>query len=446
MKRAYAAGDWFAIPLGAGRYAPGIVARQAGSRLFGYLFAPRAGMPDTRELHALRGVDALWCGLFAATAIEDARWPLLGRASAFDPAEWPFPDFALRGSFGESWTRRTYDEHTLRALRTTALESGDARALPDARFAQPELLERRLRGRYLERLTVYEVRTPLDPQRLTVLAEGGRLQFSTPLRPAELAALAEFLRGHPHVTLRVHGFVREPFDARTLRRFEGLRQLRLDAASVREFGALTALRDSLVELALSAAASQAAGRELGSLERLEVLELRGAMPASVDLAAWQSLRCLTVVDAPSHDARFAAALGRLESLQLFGGSFADLAALAALESLERLSLRHLSALEHLPAMGGLKRLRTLQLAALPRVASLQEVTRAPALESLEISGMEHLNVGDLRILAACRQLCEARIDIGGRRKNREVYRLLREAAHAQASVQVCFPAARKPSP
>ena len=96
MKRRYKPGDWFRVPLGAGRAAIGIIAFADRSRLAGYFFG-FAGDPAHDAFRSLRSEHALLNAHFGGAPIEDRRWPLIATSLPFDESRWPRPP--LRSGF-----------------------------------------------------------------------------------------------------------------------------------------------------------------------------------------------------------------------------------------------------------------------------------------------------------------------------------------------------------
>ena len=94
MKKApYRAGDWFAIPLEDGTFAPGrVVLHVPPQGVLGYLFAPQHGVPDLQGVARLEPGDALAAIDMSGLHIGDP-WPLLGGSDGFDPTGWKIPEF-----------------------------------------------------------------------------------------------------------------------------------------------------------------------------------------------------------------------------------------------------------------------------------------------------------------------------------------------------------------
>jgi hypothetical protein len=96
----YREGDWFAVPLGQGGYALGVVARTSTMGvLLGYFFAPRrAELPTLEDVSTLAAEKAIWI-----TRLDDRglrgrsqsgrEWPIIGRLADWDRKAWPMPVF-----------------------------------------------------------------------------------------------------------------------------------------------------------------------------------------------------------------------------------------------------------------------------------------------------------------------------------------------------------------
>jgi hypothetical protein len=423
MKRRYKAGDWIRVPLGGTRDALGIIARACRSRLFGYFFSvPHSHIPTHDELRALRAEKALVAVLFGGAPIEQARWPIVATSLAFDPQAWPFPDFASRGAFGRTWTRVRYDPISMQIVERTPLEPAAAADLADAKFADAHEVEALLRVRLGHRQTtraygVYELRSPLDDGMLRSM-DAARVQFSTPLRAPDITVLAAFVRDHPEIDLRVHGF-RHGFDAALLQQCSALQSLTLDVRQVQRAHALRALT-GLRTLRIGALRIDLAFLE--ALHALERLELRGTRALLEPLLNCPSLTYLVLENTPSLDFHAFASASRVTTLVLAHGAY-DLTSLNAFQQLRSLELRGLDA-SSLPDFAALTQLERLHLDALTGVTDLRPLTGARLLRELRITAMPQLNVEHFRPLQACAELREFFVDVGSRTKEREIYRLM----------------------
>ncbi len=427
MKRRYKEGDWFRISLDAQYDALGVIARACRSRLFGYFFAvPAHAVVTHGELKALQAADAAACALFGGAALEDLRWNMIATSVPFDRQAWPFPQFASRGAFGRTWTRRTYDPQTMQVVKTESIDERDAALLPDARFGTPPELEAYLRERICgipprEPLAIYELQPRFDPASLQLLSRGGRVQFSEMLAADELRLLAAFIAEHPRVELRVHGFSTHAFDLRTLSDFSALHSITLDVRNLAHPEAVTYLQ---------------------GLQRLRI----GRLDHAIDLQSLASLPALRALEMSGQfaDVAHASACERLEELTLIDTLPIAIAGLASASVLRELTIAHAAApvvdVQALPALARLD-LRDMPLAALPNLSrntalssivlrnithlrDLSPLASAPALRELEIAGMPQLEVWDFKPLESCARLASVTVDLGSRAKSREVYRML----------------------
>lgn len=425
MKRRYKAGDWLRLPLGGERDAVAIIARACRSRLFGYFFAVPAGSTPTHdELRALSPTAAIAAMLFGGSAIEHGRWQIIATSLAFDEQAWPFPLFVSRGAFARTWTQVRYDPQTLQILERSPFDAAQAQPLPDAHFADAQdvesALRRMLAGETAPRAqSVCQVRSPIDPSRLQALEHGGTIQFSTPLSVADFARLRDFIEAHPQAGVRVHGF-RQGFDALALLPLDALRDLTLDVHRLQHPHALAQLQ-ALRTLRIGAAQIDLAF--LHALPVLRTLELRGTRAALAPLEGCASLRALLLENTPPPDFAALASAPVLEHLTLAHGEY-DLPAMTALRNVRTLVLRALD-VPQLPALDRLERLERLELCDLRSITDLRPLASAPSLRELRIEGMPQLNVTDFEPLQACAGLRALDVDIGSRRKTREIYRLMK---------------------
>jgi hypothetical protein len=362
--------------------------------------------------------------LFGGSAIEEARWDLIATSLAFEPPEWPFPAFASRGAFGDAWVQVRYDPQTLQIIERRAIDDATAATLPDARFAAAEDAERILRAKIAGESppaaqSIVEVRSPLEPQRLHALERGGRIQFSTPLTRVDLDRLAAFIERHPNVELRVHGF-RHGFDAAQLSRLRALRELTVDVHelqhpdALRELHALRVLRIGHAQLHLGF---------LDALTGLQTLELRGTRARLDPVTDLPSLLALVLENTAPVDLHALRSASVLQTLVLAHGDY-GVDALGALEQLRRLELRSLD-VRTLAPLRGLAHLEDLHLHALVHFTDLQSVADAPGLRRLRVTAMPHLNVADFAPLQRCAGLHSFHVELGSRRKEREIYRLIK---------------------
>lgn len=113
MKLNYEEGAWFAVPVTAGGYGVGIVAR-AGKRgrvLLGYFFKSRyETVPSLLDVALLRPGDAGLVARFGDLYLIENRWPVIGKSPEWDRMNWPMPVFLRRDEIvGGAWEVRYSD-------------------------------------------------------------------------------------------------------------------------------------------------------------------------------------------------------------------------------------------------------------------------------------------------------------------------------------------------
>lgn len=85
-------GDWFAVPLADGSFAPGRIVLHGGNHVFlGYLFTPVDHVPTIAEVSSLDPGDALCAARMSGLRI-GGRWPVLGGTGVVDGAVWRIPE------------------------------------------------------------------------------------------------------------------------------------------------------------------------------------------------------------------------------------------------------------------------------------------------------------------------------------------------------------------
>ncbi|MBF4045284.1 Imm26 family immunity protein [Burkholderia pseudomallei] len=162
MKRVkYEEGTWFALPVGEGGFAAGVIARSSRTSrgiLFGYFF-PHVykSAPDIGELCKLRPSDAIATIRFGDMGLIREEWTVIGKCESWKREEWAIPAF-LRT---EPITSRAYEVHydpddPAKRIGERLLHDGDAR--PRER---PGLFGDQAVERYVSHLLGFEV-PPLD--------------------------------------------------------------------------------------------------------------------------------------------------------------------------------------------------------------------------------------------------------------------------------------------
>ena len=110
MKRpTYSEGDWFAVPIGRGGQALGIVARaNPKGVVMGYFFGPRLHqIPDLAAVTRFKPENAVLAAIFGDQGLRQRRWIVIGRAEGWRREAWPIPVFVRH----EELTGRSYRVH-----------------------------------------------------------------------------------------------------------------------------------------------------------------------------------------------------------------------------------------------------------------------------------------------------------------------------------------------
>jgi len=193
----------------------------------------------------------------------------------------------------------------------------------------------------------------------------------------------------------------------------------------------------------------AAALQVSVFANVAFQELTLAGPCSLDVP-FAHVRELTL-DAPFAQAALAEIFPAVTTLRVAAGAKrVDLHAVARMRHLEHLDLSHVSAAgETLESLAPLRSLRALRVARLDEMRSLRGLDalagldtlslehlyldtvallpQCTSLEQLGLYGMWQLTIDDVAWLHELPRLVRAEIDIGGRRKNLELYRRARWA-------------------
>jgi hypothetical protein len=273
---------------------------------------------------------------------------------------------------------------------------------------------------FMTALAVRDLGSPLDPQTLAAAPPAARIQWRRLLSTGELDRVLEWLAARPQASLRLYG------------------------AACAQVGVLAGAR-SLRRLEL--AASRLPSR-LPELPGVTDLTLDGVPPdAAALLAAFPQLRILQIVlRSRTIDAAGFARVPHLERLSLAAGRLSNAAALLRLPALgvvelrdvqvddlagvlrvpglRALRLRGMSGVRWIDALAGCPHMRVLALDSLLHLESVRVLATLPRLESLDVAGLWQFGLDDVGFIPAMTSLRRFRIDIGGRRKNVELYKRL----------------------
>jgi len=348
VKRPYREGDWFAVPLGDGSFATGIVQRDGNHVVDAVFFGADREHP---VLSARVSNRALLLG----------RWHRIGARRIRD-ANITVPAMHLRRMMPASLAERTL-------ARRLGVYGDDE--LPYA---------------------VRALRADADAQAIDALDDGVTLAWHRPLTSGALDAVRRWLERRPHATLRLHG-------------------------------------DALTQLP-----------SLAAWPSLRSLWIGGTPPAFATAPGVRRLR----MDAPLSTATLVASFPLLRALRVAGrGAHLDLRALTALSSLAALdcsevTIEHHEAIADHPTLRALRlyrtrglrtldvlagtRIETLAIEHQPQLPSLEPLARMHWLEQLDLRELWQFDVHEMGWLFTLPRLHRATIDIGGRRKNVELYR------------------------
>ncbi len=255
--------------------------------------------------------------------------------------------------------------------------------------AQPEN-DRWITAAHAERVVAKRLnRLPFDEKPLSVHVlrsgepiAGSMFTWNEPLDAQTLQSLIDYIAEHPGVTIRPYGAA---------------------AAQLREFA-----RTPIRRVRITAAYDDV------ELPHVEELHIEAPMDVAGVLAQFPSVRALRIA-ANGINVSFKALPCTVRALDCSHAARVDLKDAPPLEGLRLAYLDAAPSLDALPSS-----LRTLSLEHLT-VSSLEAVSLL-RLEQLELHGLWQFELPDAEPLLAIPSLLRAAIDIGGRRKNVELYK------------------------
>lgn len=357
-------GDWFAIPHGDGRFSPGIVARGTRRVLFSYVFRTIfEHVPSAEELAALRASDALWHGAMSDRAILDERWPVI-RVSGFIPHAWPVVD----------------DRQSV---------------------ATPLALERLVALGIMQREVhqVVDIRAEVKSARLDALEHNVTLQWRDPLSANSLARIEAWIKTRFCAQIRLYGRALEQLPS--LAAWSSLRALRIGSACASNCAS------GPIEIPRSAS--------------LELLALEDqSVPCSL-ASTLPNLRALRISGGATLDLRALHGMAQLRALDLYDVDFENFDALAVLPKLRALRLSRCTGSFGASDLAALP-LHVLALEHQPGIHDLRPLEGMTALEELTLLGFWQFAIPELEWIFSLPKLRRATVDLGGRRKNVELYR------------------------
>lgn len=134
-KLPYREGDWFAVPLGGGDHATGVIARlhRRGRLLIGYFFGPRLQrLPTPEELDRHHPESAVLVARFGDLYLIEGKWPNLGRTEGWKRERWPMPTFCRFVEVdGTAWRVHYSDDDELAVQREDRISIEACRKLPE---------------------------------------------------------------------------------------------------------------------------------------------------------------------------------------------------------------------------------------------------------------------------------------------------------------------------
>jgi hypothetical protein len=295
----------------------------------------------------------------------------------------------------------------------------------------------------------FAIDDPAEIDTLDELPPGITLvQFRRRLDDDRYRRLGRLLAGRPEVGLRVFASP-DITDLELLRFFPSLRSFQVDAMwdrlssldGLRHLPAdLDALGIGTTKRPMSLAGLARFGRlrwlavegrhrdveVIGGLHTLESLMLR-SVPLE-DLALLRSLDKLTSLDLKlggTTDLRLLPRVGRLERLEIWQvRGLSDVSPIGEVRTLRSLFLQALPRVRTLPAFEALTALRDVTLHTMKGVTDLTPLATAPALETLSLIAMGHLEPADLRPLIGHPTLRRGLWNIGSMRKTYEAHDVL----------------------
>jgi hypothetical protein len=269
------------------------------------------------------------------------------------------------------------------------------------------------------RRTFRDLRSPLDEGLTATLPGDARVQWRSPLRGAEVDAMAAWLKGHPQGALRLYGAATAQilaFDPDAVPE-----RLHLDGALLpSDLPAMPNVR--VLSLTGIGRDLRAQLRAFPGLRTLYLVP-RAPIDASA-LAGMNRLEGLSIASAGVSNATALRALPELRALELRDVVVDDAAAAMGVPSLAALRLRNVARLRSIDALQADPNLRVLALENLTHLESVGVLATLPRLESLELTGAWQFSLDDVACIAGMQRLHALCIDIGGRRKNVEIYKKL----------------------
>ncbi len=246
------------------------------------------------------------------------------------------------------------------------------------------------------RVRVREIRDETTAELLASLDDDCVVSLTHPVSSRTLERMKEAIFNHPGITLRLNNRATEHLDAIAETPVERL----MIAGPVNQLPALPSVRhvDVMHPVAVDAIARACPNADSVRLAAREwAIHLRELQP-----------------------------LQKLQKLDLSVVEIVDTQAFAQLSQLKALRLNRVTGLRHMDPIASLQ-LRTLAVEHLHELERVDALERNASLEQLELVGLWQFEIADMQWALDRERLVRAEIDIGGRRKNLELYRRARWA-------------------
>ena len=273
----------------------------------------------------------------------------------------------------------------------------------------------------MERLCVRDLHGPFDDRTLASLPAGARIQWREPLAAADLARAVGWLHANPDASLRLYGRACGQLAALARGPFVPAR-LALDATRLDTGESLPGVGDLTLD---GAPADWSA--TLAAFPALETLQadLRGGAFDLATLAHAPNLRRLSLANARLRGKWRAESPPGLKVVELRDMAAGGVEELLRLPGTVALRLSRIGEMRTIDALAGHADLRVVALEALTHVDSVNVLATLPRLESLDVRGLWQLSLDDVAFIPSILGLRRLALDIGGRRKNVEIYKKVR---------------------
>ena len=273
----------------------------------------------------------------------------------------------------------------------------------------------------MERLCVRDLHGPFADRTFASLPAGARIQWREPLAEADLSRAAAWLQTHPEASLRLYGracgqlaaLAHGPFVPARL----ALDATRLDSGLSHPGVADLTLDGTPADWAATLAAFPA-------VETLQA-DLRGGGFDLAALAHAPNLRRLSLANARLRGEWRAASSPGLSVVELRDMPAGGAEELLRFPDTVALRLSRIGEMRSIDALAGHANLRVVALEALTHVDSVHVLATLPRLESLDVRGLWQLSLDDVAFIPSMLGLRRLALDIGGRRKNVEIYKKVR---------------------